>query len=211
MFILRHRKLQWKHPYPFIAFACLAEATMNFLNFVEDLPCYKPIPWLFNASLGLPWYLASGGSRTAFNNIESPEDMYIAMKLITNFNLYIYDVAMYLDFHFNSIIFIDLYLAIKNPFAGCGGRAKYFYASSTIITMYIIISKIIASFVLNKTDDLSFLLYILYSSFLLVPCFIFTALVLLRLNKKGTSSDLKNTILKRHIIYFVLYMVFAAK
>ena len=132
-------------------------------------------------------YLFKGQiSQLTIGRIYTPYHQYLAIKYITYINLYIYDIALYLDFHFNSVIFIDLYLAINNPFKGCGGRSKYYNASSSILVCLIIIQKLL---MVNPMIEKS--VYFAYSFFLLVPSFIFTILVMIRLHKKGTSSDLK--------------------
>lgn len=110
----------------------------------------------------------------------------------------------------NSVIFIDLYLSIKSPFKSREGRMKWYWL--VIITSTVIFGIFVWNYDTHfgYHNNCNLTLVTITAIFCLVtfPAFI---LVMRRLLKENTSKHLKDKILRRHSVYFCLYMCFIAQ
>ena len=126
--------------------------------------------------------------------------------------------AIYLSFTVHGLIFLDLYLTIRNPFYPRSRRNRL-YKMISINIMMVSVSTLIYSFFGEGTsvDLYSSLqsgvnnLYSLYTCMLILMTIIPTTLVICRLMRKGTSRKLKTKICIRHLIYFALYLFILLK
>lgn len=113
----------------------------------------------------------------------------------------------------NTTIFIDLYLVIKNPFVARESRMKWYWLFISLFTIFLwvlseILNKSIEDQITGEEFDIVGVLFI--ASFVLVTIPAITV-VIKRLLIKSTSRDLKIKILKRHILYFIFYLIFVAQ
>lgn len=106
-FILLNKKFQ-KHPYSLIGWACICNAIGFFLRYSNFLVCFFDLPWLFQLSVDPYYYLVNGTVHPImiWNKFQS---IYISWKIVSY-------ISIYLNLAANSLIFIDLYLTIRNPF-----------------------------------------------------------------------------------------------
>ena len=117
----------------------------------------------------------------------------------------------------NCLLFIDLFLTMRNPFYQRSKRIPKYYALAFLL-IAIINCTIYLTFVEPKDGDIfsfhekgqgtKFLELIKNASFILIFAPILsTILVVSRLMSKGTSKDLKRKICIRHLVYFFLFML----
>jgi hypothetical protein len=107
----------------------------------------------------------------------------------------------------NALIFIDLYLTLKNPFYPRENRQwKYTLVliSIPILWVSIFIIKVVTgdvpeSFVMIPSIGLTTALFVM--------SLVYSLAVMFRLCKKGTSYKLRKLVWKRHLIYIQLYLV----
>ena len=136
------------------------------------------------------------------------------MFYIHVFNFYVFDISQLLVLLFNLIVFVDMYLTIRNPFLASERRAKGYY----IIILFTIISGLVLTTfkVLENQRDLKAHKFIKKIFFVVgcvisVPMLIISVLVMIRLRRPGTSNDLKRTVWKRHILYLFFYVMYSSK
>ena len=113
---------------------------------------------------------------------------------------------------FNSFLFIDLYLTLKNPFFPRQQRAKWFYLYSclgfVIYLLYFLQSQFNSDTDIDRdTDPISNdkmypIVIMIFSIFTLTT----VLLVVKRLTLKGTSRTLKQKVFFRHILYSMVYL-----
>lgn len=113
----------------------------------------------------------------------------------------------------NSVIFFDLYLVIKNPFVNRGSRMKWYVlyiGISITVEIYLeyLLNPSIADQITNQKIDKQGIIMFSYFGLVSFPAFVN---VIRRLSMKSTSRDLKMKILRRHILYFIIYAFFIAQ
>ena len=127
---------------------------------------------------------------------------------------YITFISMYVQITANSIIFLDLYLTLNNPFHPRHKRVKWYFGMVTILYIAIIATFTKAltqqgtSLELYDASNNQGFIQLLktYTIILTLSTLIPVGMVAYRLSKQGTSRDLKKKVLYRHIIYFILYV-----
>ena len=204
-FILLHKKFQ-KHPYQLIGWACVYNAIGFFLRYSNFLVCFLDLPWLFQLSIDPYYYLVNGTSHPImiWNKFQS---IYISWKVVSY-------ISIYLNLAANSLIFIDLYLTIRNPFYARQRRAKWYtlfflaiLAAITVMTAISINSYGTSLNLYDQTRQKSFIAGLKVFTLVMTVCTCLpTVLVMIRLNKEGTSTDLREKVRKRHYLYFALYL-----
>ena len=123
--------------------------------------------------------------------------------------------STYLYFSLNSIVFIDLYLTIRNPFYR---RTKRYplYLSILFMVMSVTTATLVYGTIKygatvtiyeEKLEDDVLWMYRCFEILVFCLSMIPAALVIYRLSQKGTSKDLKNKVCKRHLVYFFFYLV----
>jgi hypothetical protein len=113
----------------------------------------------------------------------------------------------------NSCIFIDLYLTIKNPFFPRSKRCRW-YATTTIVVCLVFTTILIESIselgtgmtLYDKSQEGVINLFRCFTVILVLITFVAFILVLNRLVKKGTSSDLRKKVCRRHVVNFLLFL-----
>ena len=112
-----------------------------------------------------------------------------------------------MSLYLNSVLFIDLYLSIKNPFISRSSRIKFYQFGCIVICLgqiYITIKNPLTLYINDAMDRaVNYFSYVM-SVMTILPFF----LVMIRLLKKGTSEKLKRLVIKRHAIYFLAYFVY---
>ena len=97
-----------------------------------------------------------------------------------------------------SVVFIDLYLTLKNPFYPRGKRVIWY-------KIYLILCFLVGLTMIIKNPDsyvkITLTIYISLYVMTLIPAF----LVVVRLCKKGTSKQLRKLVVRRHLIFFAIY------
>lgn len=112
-----------------------------------------------------------------------------------------------LDMAMNTMIFVDLYLTLIDPFQSRSTRMKYYYlvGLTTIVGTLLIIV-----YYSMRTADEALLpenfLFVYMNIIFVLASFMSFSLVLIRLCMKGTSKELRTRILKSHVSYFVIFM-----
>lgn len=115
----------------------------------------------------------------------------------------------------NSIIFIDLYLTLKNPFYPREKRVFSYKIFLLVVFLFsgtnILYSIIYEGTNLNLYDkdrqSGAIFYFILYTSILTSFTIVPTILVIFKLCRKGTSKDLRAMVIRRHIIFFSIYIL----
>ena len=125
------------------------------------------------------------------------------------------ETAIYFaNFTLNCLIFVDLFLTIKNPFKPRDQRLKYYILlvlfNSFICTFcFYHINSIkcpsVASCPENIFFDLLLVIIILLQVMVnyCLSCYIFRLL-----SREGTSKNLKNKVCRRHFVYLLLHTIF---
>ena len=101
----------------------------------------------------------------------------------------------------NILIFYDLYKLLRDPFFPRRKRMPYFII--TCFGWYIFSQLVLHNFMTHP--------WILYTVFFFLPMIlplIISVFILKFINKKGTAQKLKRDMLKRHLIYVILYEIY---
>lgn len=116
----------------------------------------------------------------------------------------------------NMFMFFDLYFILKNPFYPRQRRAKWYYLLTSLIvlsfgmfTVYSVYFKQTGVNLLDFEPDYTIYVFTL-KAYLIITTFIttiFALLIIFRLQKPGTSKDLRRKVLSRHILYYFLCML----
>jgi len=122
-------------------------------------------------------------------------------------------VSTYMAITANAIVFVDLYLSLTNPFFPRTKRMLSYYILMGLVTIWTI-TILINSISDNGTNinlydparngsaiTQLFIFLIVLSVFLTIPIF----LTIYRLNKKGTSLKLRRLVIKRHLVFALVY------
>ena len=96
----------------------------------------------------------------------------------------------------NTLIFIDLYFTLENPFYQRKSRKKWYFS---LIVADILLNMIFLEFGWTTSSN------IIGSVIAQTTIFITFILVVKRLRMKGTSSELRSKVVTRHVTYFVCY------
>ena len=112
-------------------------------------------------------------------------------------------ISQNIDLLLNTLIFLDLYLTLTDPFKPRKRRCNYYIFVAIIFT----IGNILAVIVSNRKHYERYKWIIsIYHICAPITVFIPFILVVKRLHMKGISRNLRQKIVNRHIIYFVLYL-----
>ena len=100
----------------------------------------------------------------------------------------------------HSIVFMDLYFTLKNPFYPRGKRVIWYQIYLLICFLF---GVLMAMSTLSEEAYVSIMFYVYLSLYFLtlVP----TVLVSFKLCKKGTSKTLRKLVVRRHLIFFAIY------
>ena len=104
---------------------------------------------------------------------------------------WMFDLSMFLVFLCNSIVFIDLFLTLRNPFQPKEQRAKYYYGTIVIIILVFLFFTAKDVRVIEQEEDLSGVVKMIFFGMglaLSLPTIACTIIVILRLNRPGTSK-----------------------
>ena len=154
-------------------------------------------------------------SYTFFENLFSSKESYLYYR----YQLITWKVATiistYMHLAANSIIFIDLYLTLKNPFYPREKRVSRYnifllvvFIFSAINILYSIISQGTNLNLYDKSrQKISINLFVLYTSVLFLFTVVPTLLVIFKLCRKGTSEKLRAKVIRRHLIFFSIYIL----
>jgi hypothetical protein len=123
--------------------------------------------------------------------------------------------ALNLSVTLNALVYLDLYLTLKNPFYERKARIKWYWLTTVIMLMLQAYLIIINSEVITLDYDIAHNyvgqlpiwkeLEVLFGMSWGIAL-ISILLVIIHLSKKGTSNDLRIKVLKRHFIYTVIYI-----
>ena len=98
----------------------------------------------------------------------------------------------------SSLIFIDLYLTLKNPFKKRSSRVKYY--------LLIILLNVFVTLLYKKRDNADNMFFVVYSFLTAFPAIVSAILVMKRLTVTGSSEKLKNIVKYRHLTYLLLFL-----
>ena len=108
----------------------------------------------------------------------------------------------------NSLIFLDLYWTIQDPFKPTRFRTRYYPLGILVI---FIIQVLIMNFFWNFESVFQFNTRSLILSSILISLIfvslISSLLLCIRLLKKGTSSELKSKVMRRNYLYFIIFIL----
>ena len=116
----------------------------------------------------------------------------------------IYLLSLTMTEYLNSVLIVDLYLSITNPFVPRESRFKFYYIVPVLtVVAYIVLN--LSSGVFGNADRL-FVHW--YPAVLELVTFVCGCRVVYLLCQKRTSPMLKKLVLKRHMLYFAFYLLF---
>mmetsp|Transcript_24288 Transcript_24288/g.37485 ORF Transcript_24288/g.37485 Transcript_24288/m.37485 type:complete len:257 (+) Transcript_24288:596-1366(+) len=118
-------------------------------------------------------------------------------------------VPIYLSLVLHCLVLIDLYLTLKNPFYPKRKRASVYYAATLLCLLFI---GLLAFLETSQASQGSYALNRIFMSLtilLMVSMLVLYFAIIGRMIRKGTSRDLRGMIIRRYIIYFLLYQVIA--
>lgn len=193
------------HPYPLIAITSAIESFYYFTVFMPNRICQLNMAYLFTWSKAVaswrPWSEAT-----------SPEQNYKSLLFLQSVQLFINDLSMYLNLYFNSVIFIDLFMTLRNPFYAATTRIKMFFLFAVLQAVAIIITfgaaKIEAK--VNPGYDVKDdeVWYMYGQNVWAVVTFFVSMCIMFRLLVKGTPDELRKVVVKQHMLYLVFYLIF---
>lgn len=142
--------------------------------------------------------------------------LFETVTLYIGFWKVLFYVGTLLQIGLNSMIYIDLWLTLRNPFYPRRKRNKYYntaiFAILTYITVILVSNQRTKGTTLDlydfKNDDEFFVFgYKSFFVFLLLLVFLPMIRIIVILCRKGTSKDLRYKVLKYQIVYFWLYII----
>ena len=210
LFILLNKKFK-KHPYPLIGLALLFESTYFFARYANLFVCNTGMYLFFAYNYDFAQDILTG-SKLFQTSLEFKQE---SLTILLSSWKFITFTSMYVQITANSIIFYDLYLTLNNPFYPRYKRVKWYFFGFFVLN-FTIIASFSNNFINNGSSiklydfaNNSYFINILkiYTLILTLLTLIPVIMVTHRLNKKGTSQDLKTKVLYRHVIYFILYLM----
>jgi hypothetical protein len=119
-------------------------------------------------------------------------------------------IPIYLSLGLNWVVMIDLYLTLNNPFYPRKKRVGKFWI---IIILYMAVPFYLANRLLRPApkeermiiDDI----FMGVTSFTILMILTVIGLVINRLRKKGTSSKLRQKVIKTYLFYMIVYTITA--
>ena len=190
-----------------MGYTALFEAMMYCCFFTIVFKCKLDLWTLFQFSINLVDIKNKG----IFNDIK------VINFPFFGFNSYIFIHSMYLALLFHTMIFVDLYLSLRNPFYQKEKRFKFYYLF--ILIVMIIVGSFMYKYSEFLTQDLDIFSDIAYydKKFLLVLRIILSCLccitlisfglILRIICKKGTSNKLRIKVIKNIFFWIANYMV----
>ena len=187
-----NKKFRNQHPYPFIALACLFESMFYQINSYYDFLCLANFPTLLAITRWIPRILSGNIS---YEDSISPNMVYHSLTIDMIMEKYLYVLAIIMSLVINSILLIDLYLSLTNPFYPTSKRIKWYYTLMLIVFIAFSISFLFfdpMSPTFEDTGSYNFnMVYAGVCSLFGLITLVFTFLVVIRLKQKGTSPELK--------------------
>ena len=126
-------------------------------------------------------------------------------------------MSTYLQISCNSLIFLDLYFTLRNPFYPRAKRVSVYYIFLAFVVVFTILN--IAILNLYGANEIKLLddeaspnlqvdIFHYPLTFVLSAMTIISyILVMIRLMKKGTSYKLRKTVVRRYTFLFALYLI----
>ena len=215
LFIWTNKKFQ-KHPYPLIAWTSIIQ---SFYFCSLTINSYQCVPKMFDLnvrSLRMLPTLWEKGISSGFKYWWSPQflsspDQLPSYLLVFEYyyNMYYYGtiISQNLDLMMNTLIFMDLYFSLKNPFQTRNKRNKWYI----LMAVWVVFINILAlKFGWNKQFRLKIVplteFFIAYKVIMILAGFVFYSLVIHRLCMKGTSKKLRKKVLWRHTTWYIFFL-----
>ena len=137
-------------------------------------------------------------------------------QLTQLFWLVIVMLSLIMTEYLNSVLIVDLYLSITNPFVPRESRLKYYYIVPvlTFITYSVLIYLYGLGVITNKYSFTGHQGNAIYQFTYWQPIvvelvtFVCGFMVIYLLCQERTSPQLKQLVLKRHMLYFVFYILY---
>lgn len=200
-FYLMRSKHFRKHPYPLLALACIFESGFTF-NWSQK---YAIVVFKLHKIFLLSQWQNAG-------DLSNYEEIYASLKLLLISWKVCFATLLIMNIVTNGLIYIDLYLTLKNPFYPRARRAKkYFmilfcvFISSISVAIFAYKNNTISLNVYDKLWPLSIYMKSIVIGFVISTVYVIT-LIIWRLCKPGTSRTLRNKVIKRYIVYLVIYL-----
>ena len=214
-----------QHPYPLIGFACLVHGGYYFSQVQFLTVCYFNVfnrveyrrgffDSMYTSGLLQAVQLMYGPNKKKF--ISNPNSRYRVYIEVLNSWTITKQSLMMLQVFINCLIFVDLYLTLRNPFFPRKRRMFFYYLSASIIFILVVffISMDLRSLQpdqlegeMMKGHNTAQMVMFGYTVTLILLTVIPTFLVIRRLLRKGTSRQLKRKVVQRHLMFFLIYCI----
>ena len=189
-FYLKETSVFSKHPYPLIARSLMVQSMFYFCEFESGYACLVDYTQLFKSSFG--W------------------DEQFVKEYFVRTDQFLTFQCMQMSLLLQTLVFVDLYLTLTNPFVPRNFRNKYYVP---ICVIFFLIVGFLNIQTLNF-EDAGSSVYQRIGQIIIVALVILVVIsslfVAIRLLKKGTSPNIRRKILLRHYLYFVFFMVIAS-
>ena len=195
-----------------MGWACIAQAVFYY-NLCEETIFYtvmltKLVTW--------PWHLETSPWRTGMQDVDNYKDSYWTIRSYIISNRTQRSVFKNTDLMLNSLVFIDLSWTLQNPFYPREKRSPLFFGiafASAFLNVVLQLTHYASfrgdivelDFRSLETDDFNFYYYV--NIMILVYVFICFFKVSIRLAQPGTSRQLRNRVIMRHVSFYLIYLV----
>jgi len=139
------------------------------------------------------------------------QELYMAFQLQQTTSMILFVLTLNFYCTINCFLYIDLLLILVNPFYPMDRRAKYYYFLSAFLCLGSLVYSVYIMTMYRNTDvELSVELLRLQSAYfilVLFPIMFFALLfIIYRLCRRGSSPNIRRTIIRRYVLYFAIFM-----
>lgn len=127
---------------------------------------------------------------------------------------FMYQASLSLSIFFNALTYVEVYISIKHPFWFSDKRMIWYRLLSVGVILLWYISYMVI-FPINIKEELAnqwayneLIYYHGLNLFFVLLITLSVLLILNRLSQKGTTKQLKAIIIKRHLLYFIIFIPF---
>lgn len=205
MYLIISNKFK-RHPYPLIAITSAVESFYYCTLYLPNRICELNLARLFTytkaaAKWDVEWSVST-----------SAKEEYRSLLFLKGVQLFIDDLSLYLNLFFNTVIFIDLLMTLRNPFYPGTMRILIFYLFAVLQVIAIAITFRVGDVQTKLRPGFDFktehVWYLFAENILAVVIFLVTLLVFIRLASKETPALFRKRVCKQHMLYFAFYLVF---
>lgn len=185
-FVIYHKKELQAHPMPIIMMIAFADYSLYWNQFVSTFTCELRLPqlYLYTTTLSL-----NGTAEQQYNSVIK------SMRTANFIECYLIQTSLFLSI----CTTYELVAMIKRPFHDPQIRTRQYFAISFILSL------IVVAITRGTRNDagyywylIEFFIYVVSGTFSIVFAF-------KRLSSSGISQYVRSLVLKRHILYLVLF------